>query len=61
MALLTTATPLGQLLATMTTHASFGLGLLLDTSHVTNYESAGVVTHNVIGGLARYLVVEVSE
>ncbi|MDA8270547.1 MAG: hypothetical protein M0Z39_03955 [Actinomycetota bacterium] len=37
------------------------LGLVRDFTHIANHQPAGVLSKDVIGGLARHLVVEVPE
>ncbi len=49
---------LGQLLATMAAHGSYGLALSLDTSHVTGDESGCVMVEGTTGRLVRYPMVK---
>ncbi|MDA8025344.1 MAG: hypothetical protein M0T78_02210 [Actinomycetota bacterium] len=48
-------------MTTVAAHAPLGLGLLLNTPHVTNYNSGGVVANDVIGRLVGNLMIKVTK
>jgi hypothetical protein len=49
------------LLATVAAYTRFGLGIFLNTPHITNYNSGGVVVDDVVGRLFGHLMVKVTK